>query len=152
MFTIVSSCIQRYALVKFMVQMFDDPSFFHSFFPVLPSQSKTALILRGDFNLVFNTGLDRLNKAGSYHNWQTTDQIKQYMEKKQSCEVICYVHNATPHSGSQDNLSVSVGSHIYPSSFCLLSNLALVIYSPLLPISCPGTGLRKCAQGCVCAC
>lgn len=56
----------------------DDPSFFHTVFTSLSTDSDTKLTI-GDFTLVFNLKNDRRSAAVSQMNWQPTDDLKKYM-------------------------------------------------------------------------
>ena len=64
----------------------DDPSFFHSFFTSLSDHSDNTLIIGGDFNMVSDSGVDRLSTAGSQRNWQSTNIVKQYMNDFGLCD------------------------------------------------------------------
>lgn len=56
----------------------DDPSFFHTVFTSLSTDSDTKFTI-GDFTLVFNLENDRLSAAVSQMNWRPTDSLKKYM-------------------------------------------------------------------------
>ena len=57
------------------------PFFFHShhFFTSVSDHVDNTVIIGGDFNLVLNSGKDRLSTTGSLRNSQSTNIVKQYM-------------------------------------------------------------------------
>ena len=64
----------------------DNPSFFHSFFTSLSDHSDNTLIIGGDFNMVSDSGVDRLSTSGSQRNWHSTNIVKQYMNDFGLCD------------------------------------------------------------------
>ena len=57
-----------------------------SFFTSLSDHSDNTLIKRGDFNMVSDSGVDRVSTSGSQQNWQSTNIVKQYMNDFGICD------------------------------------------------------------------
>jgi len=64
----------------------DDPSFCLFFFTSLSDHMDNTVIIGGDFNLVLDSGMDRLSTTGSLRNWQSTNIVVQYTNDFGLCD------------------------------------------------------------------
>ena len=72
-FIIVNLSIQdmKFCIANIYCPNFDDPSFF----PPFSLHSLFTVVIGGDFNMVLDSGIDRLSTTGSLRNWQSTNIV-----------------------------------------------------------------------------